>query len=167
MLQKLSIFNGILLAVSAIFLGVNVEVSTSEATNERDSLTDNKTMSSDKTSNDTSAASGNKTIILNVAEVGDEEQYRWMDGSGAENPTLNIMANRDYIIKISNPTDEEHQLIIDSKADGKLSEIAKSEEIKPQSKNVELNFKTDQIGELGYHCKYHPDMMNGTINLTQ
>jgi plastocyanin len=167
MLQKLSIFNGILLAVSAIFLGVNVEVSTSEATNERDSLTDNKTMSSDKTSNDTSAASGNKTIILNVAEVGDEEQYRWMDGSGAENPTLNIMANRDYIIKISNPTDEEHQLIIDSKADGKLSEIAKSEEIKPQSKNVELNFKTDQVGELGYHCKYHPDMMNGTINLTQ
>jgi plastocyanin len=167
MLQKLRIFNGILLAVSAIFLGVNVEVSTSEATNERDSLTDNKTMSSDKTSNDTSAASGNKTIILNVAEVGDEEQYRWMDGSGAENPTLNIMANRDYIIKISNPTDEEHQLIIDSKADGKLSEIAKSEEIKPQSKNVELNFKTDQVGELGYHCKYHPDMMNGTINLTQ
>jgi plastocyanin len=130
-------------------------------------LTDNKTMPSDKTSNDTSAASGNKTIILNVAEVGDEEQYRWMDGSGAENPTLNIMANRDYIIKISNPTDEEHQLIIDSKADGKLSEIAKSEEIKPQSKNIELNFKTDQVGELGYHCKYHPDMMNGTINLTQ
>jgi hypothetical protein len=65
------------------------------------------------------------------------------------------MANKDYIIKISNPTDEEHQLIIDSKADGKSSQIAKSEEIKPQSKNVELNFKTDQIGELGYHCKYH------------
>ncbi len=90
-----------------------------------------------------------------------------MDASGAENPTLNIMANKDYIIKISNPTDEEHQLIIDSKADGKSSEIAKSKEIKPESKNVELNFKTDQIGELGYHCKYHPDMMNGTINLTQ
>lgn len=167
MLQKLSIFNGILLVVSAIFLGVNVEVSTSEATNETDSLTDNKTMSSNKISNDTSGASGNNTIILNVAEVGDEEQYRWVNGSGAENPTLNIMANRDYTIKISNPTDEEHQLIIDSKADGKTSEIAKSEEIKPQSKNVELNFKTDQVGELGYHCKYHPEMMNGTINVTQ
>ena len=169
MLQKLSIFNGILLVVGALFLGVNVEgsTSTSDATNETDSLTDNKTISSNKTSNDISAASGNNIIILNVAEVGDEEQYRWVDASGAENPTLNIMANKDYIIKISNPTDEEHQLIIDSKADGKSSEIAKSEEIKPQSKNVELNFKTDQIGELGYHCKYHPDMMNGTINLTQ
>jgi len=167
MLQKLSIFNGILLVVSAIFLGVNAEVSTSEATNETDSLTDNKTMSSNKTSNDTSTASSNKTIILNVAEIGDEEQYRWVDASGAENPTLNIMANKEYNIKISNPTDEEHQLIIDSKPDGKSSEIAKSKEIKPDSKNVELNFKTDQVGELGYHCKYHPEMMNGTINVTQ
>jgi plastocyanin len=167
MLQKLSIFNGILLVVSAIFLGVNVEVSTSEATNESDSLTDSKTMSSNKTSNDTSGASGNNTIILNVAEIGDEEQYRWVDASKSENPTLNITANKDYTIKISNPTDEEHQLIINSKADGKASEIAKSKEIKPDSKNVELNFKTDQIGELGYHCKYHPEMMNGTINVSQ
>ena len=167
MLQKLSIFNGIWLVVSAIFLGVNVEVSTSEATIETESLTGDKTMSNNNTSNDTSAVSSNNTIILNAAEVGDEEQYRWVDASGAENPTLNIMASKDYIIKISNPTDEEHQLIIDSKSDGKTSEIAKSEEIKPQSKNVELNFKTDHIGELGYHCKYHPDMMNGTINLTR
>jgi plastocyanin len=166
MLQKLNIFNGILLVVSAIFLGVNAEVSTSEATNETDSLTDNKTMSSNKTSNDTSAVLGNNTIILNVAEVGDEEQYRWVDGSGAENPTLNIMANKKYIIKTSNPTDDEHQLIIDSKADGKTSQVAKSKEIKPE-KDVEFNFKTDQVGELGYHCKYHPDMMKGTINVTQ
>jgi plastocyanin len=167
MLQKLTIFNGVLLVVSAIFLGVNVEVSTSEATNESDSLTENKTMSSNKTFNNTSAASGNNTIILNVAEIGDEEQYRWVDSSGAENPTLGITANKDYTIKISNPTDEEHQLIIDSKADGKTSEIAKSKEIKPDSKNVELKFKTGQVGELGYHCKYHPEMMNGTINVTQ
>jgi hypothetical protein len=84
MLQKLSIFNAILLVIGAIFLGVNVEgsTSTSDATNETDSLTDNKTMSSNKTSNDTSAASGNNTIILNAAEVGDEEQYRWVDASG-------------------------------------------------------------------------------------
>jgi plastocyanin len=156
MLQKFSIFNGIFLVVSAIFLMVNVEVSTSEATVEDESLTDNKTKSSN-----------NNTIILNAAEVGDEEQYRWVNSSDAQNPTLNIMANKDYIIKISNPTDEEHQLIIDSKADGKTSEIAKSKEIKPQSKNVEFNFKTDHVGELGYHCKYHPDVMKGTINVTQ
>lgn len=157
MLQNFSILNGIFLVVSGIFLMVNVEVSTSEATVEEDSLTDNKTKSSNN----------NNTIILNAAEVGDEEQYRWVNSSDAQNPTLNIMADKDYFIKISNPTDEEHQLIIDSKADGKPSEIAKSKEIKPQSKNVEFNFKTDQVGELGYHCKYHPDMMNGTINVTQ
>jgi len=165
MLKNFSIFNGILLVVSGLFLGVNVEGSTSEATNETDSLTDNKTMSSNKTSNDTSAGSGNNTIVLNAAEAG-EEQYRWVDASGAENPTLNITTNNDYTIKISNPTDEEHQLIIDSKADGKTSQVAKSKEIKPE-KDVEFNFKTVQVGELGYHCKYHPDMMKGTINVTQ
>jgi hypothetical protein len=54
MLQILSIFNGILL-----ILGVNVEGNTSatEATNETDSLSDNKTMFSNKTSNVTSAVS--------------------------------------------------------------------------------------------------------------
>ena len=182
MLQKLSIFNGILLVVSAIFLGINVEgsTSTSEATNETDSITDNKTMSGNKTSNDTSAASGNNTIILNTAEVREEEgeqeagggevkeeMYRWVDSTGAENPDLNITSNTEYTIKISNPTDEEHQLIIDSKAEGKTSQVAKSKEVKPDSKNIELNFKTDQIGQLGYHCKYHPEMMNGTINVIQ
>jgi plastocyanin len=48
-----------------------------------------------------------------------------------------------------------------------LSEFAKSKEIKPDSKNIKFNFKADQVGELGYLCKYHPEMMNGTINVTQ
>jgi plastocyanin len=68
-------------------------------------------------------------------------------------------------LKIDNPTDEEHQLIIESGSEGKTSEIGQSDEIKP-GKNVEFKFKTDQVGELGYHCKYHPDMMNGTINVS-
>ena len=84
----------------------------------------------------------------------------------AENPTLHIVANKEYNFKISNPTDEEHRLIID-KIDGKSMELAKSEDIEPDSKNIQVNFKTDQIGKLGYHCKYHPDMMNGTINVSQ
>jgi len=165
MLKNFSIFNGILLVVSGLFLGLNVGVSTSQATNETDSLSENKTMFSNNSSNETSAASDNGTIILNAAEVG-QEQYRWVNSSGGENPSLNIIANKDYTIKISNPTEEEHELIIDSKADGKTSQIAKSKEIKPE-KDIEFNFKTDQVGELGYHCKYHPDMMKGTINVTQ
>jgi hypothetical protein len=66
---------------------------------------------------DFSLVSENNTIMLNATEVG-EEQYRWTDSSGAENPTLNLVANNEYTVKISNPTDEEHELIVDSKIDG-------------------------------------------------
>lgn len=165
MLQNISVLNGILLVVSGLFFGVNVEVNSSEAINETDSSSGNKSMLSNNTPNQTSTPSDNGAIILDAGKVS-EGQYRWVGHLDKQNPTLNITANKDYTIKISNPTDEEHQLIIDSKTDGKTSQIAKSKEIKPE-KQVEFNFKTDQLGELGYHCKYHPDMMKGTINVTQ
>jgi plastocyanin len=100
-----------------------------------------------------------------TAEQGEDEMYRWVDSTGAENPDLNIISNTEYTIKIDNPTDEEHELIIDSESAGNTSEIAESGDIQP-GKNIEFNFKADQVGELGYHCKYHPDMMNGTINVS-
>jgi plastocyanin len=100
-----------------------------------------------------------------TAEQGEDETYRWVDSTGAENPDLNIISNTEYTIKIDNPTDEEHELIIDSESAGNTSEIAESGDIQP-GKNIEFNFKADQVGELGYHCKYHPDMMNGTINVS-
>ena len=157
------------------------------------------------TSNATSAASINKTIVLNAAEVGEDEtaedgddqtaedgddqtaedgddqtaedgedekaegsadeMYRWVDSTGEENPDLNIISNTEYTIKIDNPTDEEHELIIDSESAGNTSAIAESGDIEP-GKNVEFKFKAEQVGELGYHCKYHPEMMNGTINVS-
>ncbi len=97
-----------------------------------------------------------------TAEQGEDETYRWVDSTGAENPDLNIISNTEYTIKIDNPTDEEHELIIDSESAGNKSAIAESGDIEP-GKNVEFKFKTDQPSELGYHCKYHPNMMNGTI----
>jgi hypothetical protein len=102
-------------------------------------------------------------ILLNATEVG-EEQYRWTDSFGAENPTLDLVANNEYTVKISNPTDEEHELIIDSNADGKTSEIAKSGDIEPGD-IVEFKFNTEEAEGLGYHCEYHPDMMNGSITV--
>ena len=141
------------------------------------------------TSNATSAASINKTIVLNATEVSEDEtaeegedetaeegedekaegradeMYRWVDGTGAENPDLNIISNTEYTIKIDNPTDEEHEFIIDSESAGNTSAIAESGDIEP-GKNVEFKFKAEQVGELGYHCKYHPEMMNGTINVS-
>jgi hypothetical protein len=109
------------------------------------------------------SVSENNTIILNATEVG-EEQYRWTDSSGAENPTLDLVANNEYTVKISNPTDEEHELIIDSRIDGKTSEIAKSGDIE-SGDIVEFKFNTEEAEGLGYHCEYHPDMMNGTITV--
>lgn len=123
----------------------------------------------------------NNTIILNAAEQGEDETaeqgedetakqgedetYTWVDGAGMENPHLNINSNTEYTIKIDNPTDEEHQLVIDSAADGSVSEIKKGHEVKP-GKSDEFKFTANQVGELGYHCKYHPDQMNGTITVS-
>ena len=61
-------------------------------------------MVGNKTSNSTDVVAQNNTITLNAAELG-EKQYRWVDNSGNENPTLSIVANNEYTIKISNPTD--------------------------------------------------------------
>jgi plastocyanin len=172
------------LIVSGIFSVLPIQVFADQIIDERKFLI--HTVSVEDPFNATStASSNNNTIILNAAEVreeegenetaeqgkdetaeqGKDEAYRWADSTGAENPDLNITSNTEYTIKIDNPTDEEHQLIIDSASDGKTSKIGQSDEIKP-GKNVEFKFKTDQVGELGYHCKYHPDMMNGTINVS-
>jgi plastocyanin len=153
--------------------------------------------STDDTSMVGNAVSANNTIILNAAEVGEDEtteqgedetaeqgedetaeqgedetaeqgedeMYRWVDSTGAENPDLNIISNTEYTIKIDNPTDEEHELIIDSESAGNTSEIAESGDIEP-GKNVEFKFTASQVGELGYHCEYHPDQMNGTITVS-
>jgi len=163
MIQRFSLFIA-LLVVGATSLLLTVQVSTGQTIGEE---------------NDTSLEGNiaeNNTIILNAAEVGEvgedetaeqgeDEAYRWVDSTGAENPDLNIISNTEYTIKIDNPTDEEHELIIDSESAGNKSAIAESGDIEP-GKNVEFKFKTDQPGELGYHCKYHPDMMNGTINVS-
>ena len=167
MLLKLSILNGTFLVAGAILLAITIEVSMSEATNETDSQINNMTKFTNMTSNQKGTAPGNNTIILNIAEIGDEEQYRWVDVSGAENPVINIMTGKEYTFKISNRTPEVHELIIGSKVNGKASEIAKSDEIQDYSKNVEFKFKSDKAGSLEYHCKYHPGMMNGTINVRQ
>ena len=163
------------LIVSGIYSALPIEVF-ANLIDDRKPLIHNVGMSKN-TSNATSTVFSNNTIILNAAEVreeegedetaekGKDEAYRWVDSMEDENPDLKITSNTQYTIKIDNPTDEEHQLIIDSKSDGKASEIAKSKEIKPE-KNVEFKFKTDKVGEVGYHCKYHPDMMNGTINVS-
>ena len=86
--------------------------------------------------------------------------YRWQNTSKAINPTLHLIANTGYLIKIKNPTDTKHELIITSNG----TELAKSNEIKP-GKNGKLNF-ANSTGTFEYHCEYHPDTMKGIIEIS-
>ncbi len=78
------------------------------------------TSTSDKSSSTSTSASASNSntssIALNALEL-KNETYRWQNTSEAINPTLHLIANTDYLIKIKNPTDTKHQLIIDIKWD--------------------------------------------------
>ncbi|HEX7180103.1 MAG TPA: cupredoxin domain-containing protein [Nitrososphaeraceae archaeon] len=115
---------------------------------------------SSSTSKNASASNGNtSSIALNALEL-KNETYRWQNTSEAINPTLHLIANTDYLIKIKNPTDTKHELIITSNG----TELAKSNEIKP-GKNGKLNF-ANSTGTFEYHCEYHPDTMKGIIEIS-
>lgn len=123
--------------------------------------------------------SENNTIILNAAEVGENEtaeqgedesaeqgeseMYRWVDSAGTENPHLNMVSNMEYAIKIDNPTDEEHELIIENE---KKLKVGGSEHIEP-GKNTEFEFKFMNTDELNYYCEYHPETMRGIIKVAE
>ena len=113
-----------------------------------------------KTSNN-NVETGNNTIILNPQEV--NETYRWVNSSDGINPTLGIAKGSEYLIKIKNPTDTKHELIIE---DAKHSELGKSKEIQP-GKNTEFKFSTEKTGQLNYYCEYHPETMRGIINIIE
>lgn len=117
--------------------------------------------SSSSSSKDSSSSNSNtSSIALNALEL-KNETYRWQNTSKAINPTLHLIANTDYLIKIKNPTDTKHELIITSNG----TELAKSNEMNP-GKNGKLNLPVNSTGTLEYHCEYHPDTMKGTIEIS-
>ncbi len=85
----------------------------------------------------------------------------WQNTSEAINPTLHLIAHTDYLIKIKNPTDTKHELIIGSNG----TELSKSNEIEPD-KNGKLKFNANSTGTFEYHCEYHPDTMKGIIEIS-
>jgi hypothetical protein len=97
-------------------------------------------------------------IKMSAKEV--DEVYRWSTDAGI-NPTLKLVANANNVIQIQNPTDEKHELVIESDD----TELASSGDIGPDSSG-ELTFKPTMAGTLEYHCEYHPDTMKGTIEVT-
>ena len=127
------------------------------------SISAKKSSSDDKassTSTDASASNSSSSITLNALEL-KNETYRWQNTSEAINPTLHLIANTDYLIKIKNPTDTKHELIIGSNG----TELAKSNEIEPD-KNGKFTFNANSTGTLEYHCEYHPDTMKGIIEIS-
>jgi plastocyanin len=111
------------------------------------------------TTTSATSATTNNTIQLSTKEV--KEVYNWIDTSnGASNPTLKVFANTNNIIKIQNPTDTKHELIIDTGADV----LPSSDDINPNSSG-QLSFKPTTTGTFTYHCAYHPFTMKGTIQI--
>ena len=100
-----------------------------------------------------------KVHKLQVSVIEEDEVYKWTSGEQI-NPTLTLIQNTENVIEIQNPTDEKHEFVIESNGE----EIAASGDISPDSSGM-LSIKPDMVGELVYHCEYHPDSMKGTITV--
>jgi plastocyanin len=71
-----------------------------------------------------------------------------------------VFKNANNVIKIQNPTDTKHELIIDTGADV----LPSSDDIAP-SGSGQLAFDPTMTGTFTYHCAYHPYTMKGTIEI--
>ena len=91
-----------------------------QSTSAKKSSTD-KISGTASTSNAVTNNNNTTSIALNALEL-IYETYRWQNTTQAINPTLHLIAHTDYVIKIKNPTDAEHELIIGSNG----TELAKS-----------------------------------------
>jgi plastocyanin len=100
--------------------------------------------------------------IIQLGIVEQQEVYRWSDDNGTTNPTLKLIVNADNIVQIQNPTDEEHEMIIESQQG---NELTTSGDIEPNSSG-ELSFRPNMTGTFQYHCEYHPSTMRGMIEVT-
>jgi plastocyanin len=119
-----------------------------------------KISGTDSTSNAVANNNNNISIALNALEL-KNETYRWQNTTQGINPTLHLIAHTGYVIKIKNPTDAKHELIIGSNG----TELSKSNSINP-GKNKNFVFNANTTGIFEYHCEYHPDTMKGIIEIT-
>lgn len=128
--------------------------STSAKKSSQDKISATSSTSNSDTNNNTTS------IALNALDL-KNGTYRWQNTTQGINPTLHLIAHKDYVIKIKNPTNAKHELIIGSNG----TELAKSNGINA-GKNKEFAFNADTTGVFEYHCEYHPDTMKGVIEIT-
>ncbi len=107
-----TIFSAIFIAVIVLSWGVyplHITVAAVEQTTSNHSTSINTTSSSNATTS--------STINLSTKEVMDGN-YKWINVSNAaQNPTIKVFKNTNNVIRIQNPTDTKHELIIDTGAD--------------------------------------------------
>ena len=97
------------------------------------------------------------TKIIQISVAQEEEGYRWSNIQGT-NPTLKVLTNTNNTVQIQNPTNEKHEMIIESKG----NEVASSGDIARHSSG-QLSFAPNRTGTFEYHCEYHPDTMKGIV----
>ena len=139
------------------FHSISAKKSSSDKTTALSSTTSSVSTNNNNNNNN----NNNKTsVALDALEL-KNGTYRWQNTSQQINPTLRLSAHTDYLIKIKNPTDVKHELIIGSNG----TEIAKSNSINP-GKNKNFVFNANTTGVFEYHCEYHPDTMKGIIEIS-
>jgi hypothetical protein len=69
--------------------------------------------------------------------------YMWINtNNGAINPTLSFKVNTDQIIRIQNPTDTKHQLIIDQNGGDVASSSSGEVSFKPMTAGISLSISS-------------------------
>jgi hypothetical protein len=104
------------------------------------------------------------TIEMTPIEV--NGTYRWSVDNNI-NPTITLVANVNNTITVSNPTDDEHQLIIAMAVAGGEEEVATTEDVEPGDQG-ELSIIPNPFANdsLRYYCEYHPQTMLGDIRIS-
>lgn len=111
--------------------------------------------------NNQTDTSQNPTKTIQISVIEEEEVYRWANIQGT-NPTLKFLTNANNTVLILNPTNEKHEMIIESKG----NEVASSGDI-ARSSSGQLFFTPNMTETFEYYCKYHPDTMKGIVLANQ
>ncbi len=145
------------IALLAISLGIMYGLTLQ---NQNVSGTYGSTNSPPKSSSVQSTSTESSPINLSVKKVGLD--YKLTNATnGTENPQLNLNTKMNNTIKIQNPTDTKHELIVDLQ----VKQVASSRDIAPGASG-QISFTPNGTGTFSYHCQYQPDTMKGTIKLT-
>ena len=111
--------------------------------------------------NNQTDTSQNPTKTIQISVIEEEEVYRWANIQGT-NPTLKFLTNANNTVLILNPTNEKHEMIIESNG----NEVASSGDI-ARSSSGRLFFTPNMTETFEYYCKYHPDTMKGIVLANQ